>query len=73
VQRTGARFGRVAQGEVAVLFSGYTDRYYKRFPRGDRFKDRLLWPAWRSGGRVRAAAQPVISPLARRSGTPLMS
>ena len=54
IERWEARFGRIESGEVPVLFSGYTDRYYKRFPGGDRFKDRLLWkplidksaPAW---------------------------
>lgn len=54
IARWEARFGRIARGEVPVLFSGYTDRYYKRFPQGDRFQDRLLWkplidksePAW---------------------------
>ncbi len=54
IERWEARFGRIASGEVPVLFSGYTDRYYKRFPDGNRFKDRMLWkplidksePAW---------------------------
>ncbi|MDA0136324.1 cyclase family protein [Solirubrobacter deserti] len=43
IERWEARFGTIARGEVPVLFSGYTDRYYRRFPGGDRFKDRLLW------------------------------
>jgi kynurenine formamidase len=54
IARWEARFGRIDAGSVPVLFSGYTDRYYKRFPDGNRFKDRLLWkplidkstPAW---------------------------
>jgi isatin hydrolase len=54
IERWEARFGRIARGEVPALFSGYTDRYYKRFPDGNRFKDRMLWkplidksePAW---------------------------
>ena len=43
IERWEARFGRIEKGEVPILFSGYTDRYYKPFPGGDRFKDRLLW------------------------------
>jgi kynurenine formamidase len=54
IERWEARYGRIGKGEVPVLFSGYTDRYYKPFPDGNRFKDRLLWkplidksePAW---------------------------
>jgi kynurenine formamidase len=54
IERWESRYGRIGKGEVPVLFSGYTDRYYKRFPDGSRFKDRLLWkplidksePAW---------------------------
>jgi len=54
LERWEARFGQFAAGDVPVLFSGYTDRFYRRFPEGDRFKDRLLWkplvdrsePAW---------------------------
>ena len=54
IERWEARNGSVQRGEVPVLFSGYTDRYYKPFPDGNRFKDRLLWkplidksePAW---------------------------
>ena len=54
IERWEARFGRIGRGEVPVLFSGYTDRYYRRFPDGNRFKDRMLWkplidksaPAW---------------------------
>ena len=38
-----ARYGRIGAGDVPLLFSGYTDRHYRRFPQGDRFKDRLLW------------------------------
>jgi len=43
LERWEARFGRFATGEVPLLFSGYTDRYYRRFPDGDRTQDRLLW------------------------------
>ncbi len=43
IERWEARHGRIQPGEVPILFSGYTDRYYKHFPGGDRFKDRLLW------------------------------
>lgn len=43
LERWEARHGRIGPGEVPLLFSGYTDRYYRRFPEGDRFKDRLLW------------------------------
>jgi isatin hydrolase len=54
IERWEARFGRIGRAEVPVLFSGYTDRYYRRFPDGNRFKDRMLWkplidmsePAW---------------------------
>ena len=43
IERWEARHGRIQPGEVPLLFSGYTDRHYRRFPQGDRFKDRLLW------------------------------
>ena len=43
LERWEARYGRFEPGDVPLLFSGYTDRYYRRFPEGDRFKDRLLW------------------------------
>ncbi len=54
IERWEARSGRIERGEVPVLFSGYTDRHYRRFPDSDRFKDRMLWkplidksePAW---------------------------
>lgn len=35
--------GRLQDGEVALLYSGYTDRHYRRFPDNDRFADRMLW------------------------------
>lgn len=35
--------GRIRKGEVPMWFSGYNDRYYKPFPGGDRFADRMLW------------------------------
>ena len=46
--------GRFQAGDVPLLYSTYTDRHYKPFPDGNRFKDRLLWnplidksvPAW---------------------------
>jgi kynurenine formamidase len=57
--RTGSPAGRRGSGASTraacpCCSSGYTDRYYKRFPDGNRFKDRLLWkplidkstPAW---------------------------
>ncbi|MQA98187.1 MAG: hypothetical protein GEV11_27595 [Streptosporangiales bacterium] len=37
------RNGRLREGEVPMWFSGYTDRYYKPFPEGSRFNDRMLW------------------------------
>lgn len=37
------RHGRIKRGDVPVWFSGYTDRYYRPFPNGDRFQDRMLW------------------------------
>ncbi|MQA86363.1 MAG: hypothetical protein GEV03_17440 [Streptosporangiales bacterium] len=37
------RHGRIGEGEVPMWFSGYTDRYYRRFPENDRFQDRMLW------------------------------
>ena len=43
IERWEARYGRVQPGDVPLLFSGYTDRYYKRFPEGNRMKDRMLW------------------------------
>jgi len=43
IERWEARHGRIQPGEVPLLFSGYSDRYYRRFPEGDRFKDRMLW------------------------------
>ncbi len=54
LERWEARYGRFSPGDVPVMFSGYTDRYYRRFPGGDRKRDRLLWaplvdrsaPAW---------------------------
>lgn len=35
--------GTIQAGEVPLLFSGYSDMYYKPFPNGDRFQDRMLW------------------------------
>jgi isatin hydrolase len=43
IERWEARHGRIQPGEVPLLFSGYSDRYYRHFPQGDRFKDRMLW------------------------------
>jgi isatin hydrolase len=43
IERWEARHGRIQTGDVPLLFSGYSDRYYRRFPQGDRFKDRMLW------------------------------
>ena len=43
IERWEARYGRVQAGDVPLLFSGYTDRYYRRFPEGNRMKDRMLW------------------------------
>jgi isatin hydrolase len=43
IERWEARHGRLQAGDVPLLFSGYSDRYYRHFPKGDRFKDRMLW------------------------------
>lgn len=43
IERWEARHGHIQPGDVPLLFSGYSDRYYRRFPQGDRFKDRMLW------------------------------
>ena len=37
------RYGRFEPGDVPLIYSEYTDRYYQRFPDGDRTKDRMLW------------------------------
>ena len=49
-------FGTLQAGDVPVLFTGYSDMYYKPFPNGDRMQDRMLWqplvtktaPGWAS-------------------------
>jgi kynurenine formamidase len=54
LERWEARFGALRPGDVPLLYSTYTDRHYRRFPAGDRFRDRMLWkplvdrsePAW---------------------------
>lgn len=38
-----AENGRIRPGDVPMLYSGYTDRYYRQFPDNDRFQDRMLW------------------------------
>lgn len=43
LERWEARHGRFGAGEVPLLYSGYTDLYFKRFPDRDRTQDRLLW------------------------------
>jgi kynurenine formamidase len=43
IERWEARYGRIQPGEVPLLYSGYTDRYFKRFPEGKRMQDRMLW------------------------------
>src|SRR5262245_58926583 len=43
LERWERRYGQLQRGDVPVMFSGYSDNYYKPFPNGDRFQDRMLW------------------------------
>lgn len=43
LRRWEERYGRLSAGDVPVLFSAYTDRFYRRFPKNNRMMDRLLW------------------------------
>jgi hypothetical protein len=74
IERWEARHGRIQPGDVPLLFSGYTDRYYKRPARGVLRLRALQGPGAAGRHRARVRVHPARSRCGgRRPAAPALA